>query len=138
MNRVGRMFLGVMILGFLFLVPSGFGANELSGEHVELEIFKKKKWEGIWDYTVEDVPPEYRKGALHIAKEGREHSVKVELEFATIPAEQVVVKKKNLSFVLNLEGQLISIALERNGDSFTGESTSQDGTFYLEGKRRDE
>jgi hypothetical protein len=97
---------------------------------------KRAKWVGVWDYTVKDVPPEYSEGVLHVTKKRRVHMVKIELANGTIDAENVVVKKKMLSFSLSIEGQLVDVSLQLDGDSFSGESSSPDGVFGLQGKRR--
>ena len=102
----------------------------------ELPNLKRAKWVGIWDYSVKDVPPEYSKGVLHVSKLKRQHLVQIELASGTLDAENVVVKKQELSFTLDLEGQQIEVSLTMDGDTFKGESSSADGVFLLEGSRR--
>ena len=99
-------------------------------------IMKKAKWAGVWDYTVNDVPPEYSKGVLHVTKKKRVHSVQIELPHGTLDGKDVVVKKKELNFSISIEGQIVDVSLSMDGDTFTGESNSPDGVFQLQGTRR--
>ncbi|MEX0291282.1 MAG: hypothetical protein AB3N14_19420 [Flavobacteriaceae bacterium] len=130
------------ILCMAFTVSLVFYSLPLEANHQnphDLEtvaLLKRAKWVGVWDYTVEDVPPEYSKGVLHVTKKKRVHIVKIELESGTLDAEQVVVKKKQLNFSLNIEGQQVDVSLVMDGDSFSGESSSPDGVFALQGTRR--
>jgi hypothetical protein len=73
---------------------------------------------------------------MHIFKKRRQHMVQLEMSGGTIDAENVVVVKDKLSFSLQLEGQPIQVALTIEGDTFSGESSSQDGIFQLQGARR--
>lgn len=99
-------------------------------------LTKRAKWAGVWDYTVQDVPPEYTKGVLHVSKKKRMHLVQIELPSGTLEAEKVLVEKKKLSFSLTLEGQMIDVSLTLDQDSFSGTSSSPDGVFALQGTRR--
>lgn len=100
------------------------------------ELMKRAKWAGTWDYTVQDVPPEYSKGVLHVSKKKRVHMVQIELPNGTLDGENVVVKKKELNFSISVEGQEVDVSLSLDGDTFTGESSSPDGVFPLQGTRR--
>ncbi|MBT8183600.1 MAG: hypothetical protein KJN76_02065 [Eudoraea sp.] len=111
-------------------------SNDPSEIPVEI-LVKRAKWAGVWDYTVQDVPPEYSKGVLHVTKKKRVHMVQIELQNGTLDAEDVVVKKKALNFSLSIEGQQVDVSLYMDGDTFTGESSSPDGVFLLQGTRRE-
>ncbi len=100
------------------------------------ELMKRAKWAGTWDYTVQDVPPEYSNGVLHVTKKKRVHMVQIELPNGTIDGENVEVKKKDLNFSISIEGQVVDVSLSLDGDTFTGESSSPDGVFPLQGTRR--
>ncbi len=100
-------------------------------------LVKKAKWAGVWDYTVQDVSPEYSKGVLHISKKRKEHTVRVELQSGTLDTENVMLKKNELSFSVSIEGQIIDVSLTLEGDTFSGQSSSPDGVFQLQGTRRD-
>jgi hypothetical protein len=123
----------------IFLFHNGpLEAKAMDTAEIPVEIIvKKARWTGVWDYTVQDVPPEYSKGVLHVTKKKKAHMVQIELPNGTLDAENVVVKKKALNFSLNIEGQQVDVSLSMDGDSFTGESSSPDGVFLLQGTRRE-
>ncbi len=106
------------------------------GHPVSISIFKKNKLTGTWDYTVQDVPPEYSSGVLHILKEGRSYKVSVELTEGTLNAADVKTKRNTINFHLMINGQRVDVALMVEGDTISGESTSPDGVFKLQGTRR--
>ena len=107
-----------------------------TGDTPDIIIVKKAKWTGVWDYTVQDVPPEYSKGVLHVTKKKRVYMVQLELPNGNLDGENVVVKKNSLNFTIDLEGQIIAVSLTLAGDTFAGESSAPDGVFPLEGIRR--
>ena len=90
---------------------------------------------GAWEYTVENVPIEYSKGVLMISKENKEYSIKIQLAAGVLGAENVLVKDKTITFSVYVEGSKVSVTLKVNGDIITGESSSYDGNFAIEGKR---
>lgn len=127
----------VTVAVFLYLTPVVSHTGRIPNPEVELSALSKKKWTGVWDYSVSDVPPEYSSGALHITKSGREYLVEVALEFGKIPAEAVVLKSKVLYFELTVDGMVFEVTLTRDGNSMSGEAASVDGVFYMKGQKRD-
>ena len=51
-------------------------------------------------------------------------------------AQDVKVEENTLTFVLNLEGQLVSVSITTDGDKISGKASSEDGIFQLTGERR--
>ncbi len=99
----------------------------------------RNKLEGTWDYMVKDVPPEYSKGVLRIIRNQKVFGVEVDLsDGSNLKASEVMVRRKNISFYLMINGQRVDVALHVEGDTISGESTSPDGVFKLEGTRRQE
>ena len=127
----------VFLLALLFLIPA-LGRNDYPQvEELEIHILSKKKWVGVWEYTVSDVPPEYTNGELHVTKSGREYQVELVLEYGKIPAQSVVLKSKTLYFEVDIDGMQIEITLNRVDDTVSGEVSSPDGVFFLEGERKE-
>ncbi|MCW5518039.1 hypothetical protein [Muriicola sp. Z0-33] len=125
------------LVAIVLLTAIPLEANVSSNPDTPAElIMKRAKWAGTWDYTVQDVPPEYSKGVLHVTKKKRVHMVQLELPNGTLDGENVVVKKKELNFSISIEGQTVDVSLSMDGDTFSGESSSPDGVFPLEGTRR--
>ena len=125
-----------LLLLMLFFTPAVSDATIYpvpSGEEI---VLSKRKWVGVWDYTVADVPPEYTNGQLHVTKSGKKYGVDLVLDFGKIPAEAVVVKSKVLYFEVNIDGMVFEITLNRDKDAISGEAASADGTFYLKGQRK--
>ena len=51
-------------------------------------------------------------------------------------AQDVRVEDNTLTFDLNLEGQIVSVSINAEGDKISGKASSQDGVFQLTGERR--
>ena len=136
MKSIFKMFSLVLTASIVFYSLPLEANNQHPRNSETVLLMKRAKWVGVWDYTVDDVPPEYSKGVLHVTKKKRAHLVQIELEIGTLDAEQVVVKKNQLNFSLTIEGQQVDVALVMEGDAFSGESSSPDGVFALQGTRR--
>ncbi|WP_297793949.1 hypothetical protein [uncultured Eudoraea sp.] len=135
-----KIILQKSVLLVLILIVSNGYSNKKSDNNYDLKTIevtiKKKKWIGVWDYSVQDVPPEYSSGVLHITKKKKVYKVQLELPNGNLSASRVTVKKNKLTFSVDIEGSAVDVALVMDRDSFTGESYTPDGTFMLEGKRR--
>ena len=128
---------GVLLLALLVFVPAT-GNNDLSNPpEEEVLLPSKRKWVGVWKYTVSDVPPEYTNGEIHITKSGREYQVELVLEYGKLPGKSVALKSKELYFEVDLDGGLVEITLNRVDDAISGEASTPDGVFYLEGERKE-
>lgn len=128
--------LWAMLIAIVLFQGISLQARTVLTSDIPVLLVKKARWAGIWDYTVQDVPPEYSKGVLHVTKKKKAHMVKIELTNGTIEAKDVVVKKKELDFSISIEGQQVDVSLSMDGDTFSGESSSPDGVFLLQGTRR--
>ena len=127
----------VLLLALIFLIPA-LGRNDVpQASEIEVSILSKKKWVGVWEYTVSDVPPEYTNGELHITRSGREYQVELVFEYGRIPAQSVVLKSKVLYFEVDIDGMQIEITLNRVDDAVSGEVSSPDGVFFMEGERKE-
>lgn len=91
---------------------------------------------GAWEYTVENVPYEYSKGVIVIAKSDDNYTVKVKLINGELAGEDVEVIGNSVTFNLYIEAQTVAVELTAEGDGITGKSTSYDGTFYIKGTRQ--
>ncbi|MCX2720593.1 hypothetical protein [Lentiprolixibacter aurantiacus] len=128
---------GVLLLALLVFVPAA-GRNDIpdTAEN-DIPIISKKKWVGIWDYTVSDVPPEYTNGQIHVTKSGRDYLVELVMEYGKLSGKSVMLKSKVLYFEVDLDGAPIKITINREDDSISGEASTPDGVFFLEGQRRE-
>lgn len=127
----------VLLLALIFLIPA-LGRNDVpQASEIEVSILSKKKWVGVWEYTVSDVPPEYTNGELHITRSGREYQVELVLEYGKVTGKSVVLKSKVLYFEVDIDGMQIEITLNRVDDVVSGEVSSPDGVFFMEGERKE-
>ncbi len=127
---------GVLLLALLVFVPATGYDNLTNPPEEEVLLLSKRKWVGVWEYTVSDVPPEYTNGELHISKSGKEYKVELVLEYGKLPGKSVEIKSKTLYFEVDLDGGLVEISLNRVDDAISGEAATPDGVFYLEGERK--
>jgi hypothetical protein len=128
---------GVLLLSLLIFQPAA-GSNDMPpNPEVEALTLSKRKWVGIWEYTVADVPPEYTRGEIHISKSGRDYLVDLVMEYGKLPGKSVALKSKELYFEVDLDGAPVKITINRAGDAISGEADTPNGVFYLEGKRKE-
>lgn len=100
---------------------------------------KKFSPEGTWDYSVEGVPEGYESGSMIVKKEGKNYKVTMALnEYYKTEGESVVYEKKNLSFIIWVESEEVSISGTFDGDTFTGMVSLSQGDFDLLAKRKAE
>ncbi len=92
---------------------------------------------GIWEYSILDVPPEYAKGQMIIEKGKDGYTVTMGSgENYRTNAEDVVYKKKALSFTLHVESEAVSISGTFEKDSFAGTVSLSEGEFDLSASRK--
>ena len=128
---------GILLLALLVFIPATGSGDLLDPPEEEVLLLSKRKWVGVWEYTVSDVPPEYTNGELHVSKSGREYQVELVLEYGKLQGKSVAIKSKVLYFEVDLDGGLVEITLNRVDDAISGEAATPDGVFYLEGERKE-
>jgi hypothetical protein len=85
---------------------------------------------GTWKYTVSDVPPEYEKGLMTFEQKD-EKWVGYIGQAEKMEMKELKVEKEKITFKINLEGDLISVNLTKNGDKLTGKVVSSEGEFSI-------
>ncbi|AYN68870.1 hypothetical protein D1013_16525 [Euzebyella marina] len=90
---------------------------------------------GIWQYTVDNAPPEYSKGVIVIKNETDSYAVEVQIPAGTLQGSNVNVDGSQISFELNIEGTVFTVKLIADGDTISGESFSYDGSYGISGTR---
>lgn len=116
-------------------MPNFLKAN--TAEQVEsFESISKDGVVGGWQYIVEGAPEGYGTGLLMIVKQGDVYKVQVQINGSAINGDNVVVKGKKVTFVLNVEGEKVAVALEMKGEKMTGTSISpSNGTMSISGEK---
>ena len=91
---------------------------------------------GTWEYSVPGVEAGYEKGSMVIAKVDRDYKVTMILnEYSKTEAEEIVYKRKTLSFTIVVEGEEIQVKGSFNGDDFQGTITYSSGEFNILARR---
>ncbi|EAQ99659.1 hypothetical protein [Maribacter sp. HTCC2170] len=134
MKSIARKF-QILVIATCLLGITAASANTTNEKNKVNFSIPADEVTGAWEYTVENVPYEYSKGVLMISKENKEYIVKVQLQHGAINAENVKVKDNVITFTVNVEGSNVSVTLNVDGDKMSGESSSYDGNFAIEGKR---
>jgi len=94
---------------------------------------------GTWEYSVPGVQPGYEKGSMFIAKDDSDYKVTMELnEYYKTDAENVVYKKKAISFSFWVETEEILVTGTFDGDEFNGSLSYFEGDFKITAKRKTE
>jgi hypothetical protein len=134
MNRIiKKAHLAIAILFLLSFSISWSSINNV-GNKIDLPL-PSEALLGAYEYTVENVPYEYSKGVLIIAKLSDTYTVKVKVTAGELEGEDVQVVDNSIKFKVFIEGQTVAVDLTVDGDIISGKSTSYDGTFYIQGKR---
>jgi len=99
-------------------------------------IAKKYSPVGTWEYSVPGVQPGYENGSMIIAEEGKDYKVTMVLnEYSKAEAEQVVYKKKAISFSVYVENEEVKVNGNFDGDEFKGTLSYFEGDFDITAKR---
>ncbi|MEN8204354.1 MAG: hypothetical protein ABFS28_17295 [Bacteroidota bacterium] len=87
---------------------------------------------GTWEYSIEGVPEGYDTGSMIIVKNGKNYGVIMALnEYYKIEGESVEYKKKNLSFIVWVESEEVSVSGTFDRDKFTGMVSLSQGDFEV-------
>lgn len=93
---------------------------------------KKYSPVGSWEYSIPGVQVGYESGTMIIAEDGKDYKVSLQLnEYFKVNAENVVYKKKNLSFSVYVETEEILISGTFEGDEFSAKLSYSEGDFDL-------
>jgi len=93
---------------------------------------KKYSPVGSWEYSVPGVQVAYESGTMIIAEDGKDYKVSLQLnEYFKVDAENVVYKKKVLSFSVYVETEEILISGTFQGDKFNAKLSYSEGDFDL-------
>ena len=125
LKNLFEKFLCIFLL--IFLVASSFGKSHGPERFTPV---------GTWEYSVPGVEAGYEKGSMVIEKENREYRITMHLnEYSRSLAENVVYRKKSISFTLVVEGEEIRVQGRFDGDDFEGTITYTAGEFSISAKR---
>ncbi|PIB39175.1 hypothetical protein BFP75_12815 [Maribacter sp. 4G9] len=97
--------------------------------------FGEEELVGYWNYSVPNAPYEYSKGDLLINKEQDNFTVKIMLPGGSINAESVVVQGNKINFKVYVEGSLVKVALEAQGDIISGIAETPEGSLQIKGTK---
>lgn len=132
------LFLFFCMTVFVFSIPLSAALNV---QHKNEKIvqntiwFGEKELLGYWNYTVPNAPYEYSKGDLLINKEKGNFTVKIMLPAGSINAESVVVQGNKINFKVYVEGSLVTVTLEAQGDTISGIAETPEGTLQIKGTK---
>jgi hypothetical protein len=94
---------------------------------------------GTWEYSIPGVQPGYEKGSMIIAEDDKNYKVSMELnEYYQTDAENIIYKKKKISFSFFVETEEILVTGTFDGDDFSGSLSYFEGDFKITAKRNTE
>lgn len=92
---------------------------------------------GNWEYSVPGVQADYESGTMIISEDGKDYKVTMQLnEYSKVVAEQVIYKKKEISFTIYVETEEILVSGTFDGDNFTAKLSYSEGDFKLSAIRK--
>ena len=121
---------GMFILVAIFITTSSFSMEPVS---------KKFTPVGTWKFSAPSAPEGYNTSDLIISKEVKEYKLVFALnEYYQITANEVVYKKKNLSFILYIETETVQIKGTFEDDKFSGTASYSEGVIDVTAVRKKE
>jgi len=118
----------------LFLISTLLVTFVLLTGFDKTESFKKyRKLVGTWEYEAKDAPYEYQKGQFVFEMGSDDLTGYAKIGTAQVKMENIAVKKNNVSFKCNVQGQFVDIDLVIKKKSFIGSAVSQGGAMPLTG-----
>ncbi|NNG11094.1 MAG: hypothetical protein HKM92_13070 [Arenibacter sp.] len=140
MKKINAFFkLGLAMFALFYGITAVANTSLNIGKYTPVKAYEsygEEDFIGNWKYSAENVPYEYANGILFITKEKGDLKVLVALAGGERKAKNVKVDGKTLTFTLDIEGDLVSVTLKVDGDKISGEASSYDGVFALQGERR--
>jgi len=92
---------------------------------------------GSWEYSVPGVQLGYEPGTMIITEDGKDYRVSLQLnEYFKTEAENVVYKRKDLSFSVYVESEEILISGSFKADKFSAKLSYSEGEFDLVAVRK--
>ncbi len=91
---------------------------------------------GKWSYEVMNVDPEYRTGVLTITKEDGVYKATINAGYEDQEVQNLVVKDREISFEVNVEGSLVEVSMTFDGDQMKGRAVAEDGVYSMKGTRQ--
>ena len=92
---------------------------------------------GTWEYSIQDVPPEYQNGIMIITKNKDGYGISMGAgEDYMLEADNVVYKKKTLKFTLYVEYETVTTSGTFDKDTFTGTVSLSEGDFDMKADRK--
>lgn len=85
---------------------------------------------GNWKYTVTNVPPEYETGVMTFEEKDSKLSGYLG-STEKMEMKELMVDQGKITFKLDFQGGILSVTLNREGDSLKGTIVSQDGEFPI-------
>lgn len=136
-NNKNKLLLGSCLLTMMATTVSvgNVTTNHEFGALYVSEIIVENEVQGIWQYTVENAPPEYSKGVIIVKKENTDYEVAVQLAGGSLEGSNVLVEGAKLSFEISVEGTVFKVELTVDGDRISGQSSSYEGTYTIKGNR---
>lgn len=91
---------------------------------------------GTWEYFVPDTAYEYQEGLIIFEYVDGKLSGYIMVGENKTDIEDIIVKDKNVTFNLFLEGEEISLKLEFKDNTFSGVVSYSEGELDISGKRK--
>ncbi|MGB7394814.1 MAG: hypothetical protein WA913_10505 [Pricia sp.] len=117
------------------LQAHGLSAKVGHENNVKSSLFVKDNLIGGWSYTVEGAPEGYQNGLMIIVKDGDAYKVQIQIGGNTLLGENVKVSGNTIEFEVMVEEGRVSVGLTAKGDTISGKSTSQEGTYNIKGEK---
>ncbi len=110
-----------------FVLVSAFSNIESSKKH--------RKLVGTWSYEALDAPYQYQKGEIVFVNKDGELSGYMKVNEYKIDIEEIVAIKKNVTFKVNVEGEVVTFNLNYKKKTMEGTATYSSGSLDITGKK---
>ena len=112
---------------FTFVLASSFSNIDSSKKY--------KKLIGTWNYEVLDAPYQYQKGEFIFANEDGKLIGYIMNNEYKIDLEDIIVIKKNVTFKVNVEGEMVTFNMDYKKKTMQGTATYSGGSLDVTGTK---
>ncbi len=110
-----------------FVLVSAFSNIESSKKH--------RKLIGTWSYEALDAPYQYQKGEIVFVNKDNKLSGYMMVNEYKIDVEEIVVIKKNVTFKVNVEGEMVTFNMNYKRKIMAGTATYSGGSIDITGTK---
>lgn len=98
--------------------------------------FDQKKLVGKWQYSAPTAPPNYTSGQINFVQAGDKLKGELVIEGQKVDFSQITIKEENITAIIYLESQPITIVFKLVNETLEGKADTPDGPVTVTAVRK--